>query len=96
MPLAVSRQNAAPTSTSDGNSLGGNTPSRAVISQATARTRNGNAVRAATRQRDSCAGRADAPIRVCAELAGRSVIDEMVALVGVQASRLDRMRRAHR
>src|SRR4051812_36824915 len=51
MPLMVRLMKAPATSTSEGNSFGGNTPLRAVISHSANTTMNGNAFRAIARQR---------------------------------------------
>ena len=53
MPVTVRRQKAAATASSGGNSRGGNTPRCATISHSAPTTTNGNALRAAIRQRVS-------------------------------------------
>src|ERR1043165_8020339 len=51
MPFTVSRTKVSATVTSEGNSLGGNTPALATISHSPSTTTNGNALRAIARQR---------------------------------------------
>src|SRR5215470_3879114 len=72
-PSAVRRSKAAATSSSGGNSLRGKTPRRAVTSQATATTRNGNAVRAISRQRLSPRWAAGPAGSICGDTAGATL-----------------------